>query len=147
LPRVERTAEAAWEGNLARGGGTLTGRSSRAFSGLPYRVATRVGSPEGETSPEELIAAAHAGCYAMSLAAELTTAGNAPERLDVSATCVMDEVGERHLVVASELEVGARVPGLDDAAFQDAVKKADEGCPISALIRASAEIRISASLL
>ena len=146
MPRIERTAEAVWEGNLARGSGTLTGRSGGAFSGLPYRVATRVGKAEGETSPEELIAAAHAGCFAMSLASELTTAGNPPERLDVAATCVMDEVDGRHLVVASQLEVGARVPGLDDEAFQAAVERADEGCPISALIRASAEIRINASL-
>jgi len=147
VPRIERVAEAVWQGNIARGSGTLTGRSSGAFSTLPFRLATRIGSPEGETSPEELIAAAHAGCYAMSLASELAKAGNPPERLEVAATCVMDEVGDRHLVVASELEVGARVPGLADKAFQAAVRAADEGCPISALIRASAAIRISASLV
>jgi osmotically inducible protein OsmC len=147
LPRIERTAEAVWEGNLARGKGALTGKSSGAFSELPYRVATRVGSPEGETSPEELIAAAHAGCFAMSLAAELTKVGSPPGRLDVEATCVMDEVGDRHLVVASQLEIAAQVPGLDDDGFQAAVKAADEGCPTSHLIRASAEIRISASLI
>jgi osmotically inducible protein OsmC len=146
VPRIERTAEAVWEGNVARGSGTLTGRSSGAFSELPFRLATRIGSPEGETSPEELIAAAHAGCYAMSLASELAKAGNSPERLEVAATCVMDEVGDRHLVVASQLEVSARVAGLEDEAFQAAVEAADEGCPISHLIRASAEIRISASL-
>jgi lipoyl-dependent peroxiredoxin len=147
LPRIERTAEAVWEGNLARGSGTLAGRSSGAFSGLPYRVATRVGKAEGETSPEELIAAAHAGCFAMSLASELTKAEAPPERLEVSAVCVMDEVDGRHLVVASQLDVQARVSGLEDEDFQATVRKADEGCAISALIRASAEIRVTASLV
>jgi osmotically inducible protein OsmC len=146
LPRIERTAEAVWEGNLARGAGALTGKSSGAFFELPYRFATRVGNPDGETSPEELVAAAHAGCFAMSLAAELTKAGTPPERLEVDATCVMDEVGDRHLVVASHLDVRASVPGLEDDAFHSAVQAADEGCPISHLIRASAEIRIGASL-
>ncbi len=147
MPRIERTAEAVWEGNVARGSGTLSGRSSGAFSELPFRLATRIGSPEGETSPEELIAAAHAGCYSMSLASELAKVGTPPERLEVAAKCVMDEVGDRHLVVASELEVRARAPGLDDEAYQAAVRAADEGCPISALIRASAKISISASLI
>ena len=147
MPQVERTAEAVWEGNVARGRGSLSGKSSGAFSELPFRLATRIGKAEGETSPEELVAAAHAGCFAMSLASELTKADTPPERLDVSATCVMDEVEGRHLVVASQLEVGARVPGLEEEAFQAAVRKADDGCPISALIRASAEIRISASLV
>ena len=146
MPRIERTAQAVWEGNVARGAGAVTAATSGAFSGLPYRVATRVGAAEGETSPEELIAAAHAGCFAMSLAGELTKAGTPPERLEVEATCVMDEVGDRHLVVASQLDVRARVPELDDDAFEEAVEAADEGCPISHLIRASAEIRISASL-
>ena len=145
MPRIERTAEAVWEGNLARGSGTLTGRSSAAFS-LPYRVATRVGKPEGETSPEELIAAAHAGCFAMALANELLKAETPPERLEVSATCVMDEVGSHHRVIASQLEIMGTVPGADDDGFRAAVRAADEGCPISALIRASAEVRISASL-
>src|SRR5205814_1042103 len=80
MPRIERTAEAVWEGNLARGAGALTGASSGAFSGLPYRVATRTGDPGGETSPEELLAASHAGCYAMSLAAVLTRDGTPPDR-------------------------------------------------------------------
>ena len=147
MPRIERTAEAVWEGNLARGSGTLTGRSSGAFSGLPYRVATRVGKAEGETSPEELIAAAHAGCFAMSLASELTQLGNPPKRLDVTVTCVVDEVeGRGHLVVESRVDVQASVPGLDEDRFRAAVRDADAGCTMSALIRGSAVVDVSARL-
>ena len=146
MPRIERSAQVVWEGNVARGRGLLSGRSG-AFHDLPLTLATRIGEPEGHTSPEELIAAAHAGCYAMSLTNELAKLGRTPERVEVDATCVMDEVGDRHLVVASELEVRARVPELDDETFLAAVSEADAGCPISALIRASAEVRIDAALV
>src|SRR5437762_12916670 len=146
MPRIERRADVVWEGNAARGRGLLTAGSG-AFSELPLTLATRIGAPEGHTSPEELIAAAHAGCYAMSLTNELVKLGRTPERIEVDATCVMDEVGDRHLVVASELDVRARVPELDDDAFLAAVSEADAGCPISALIRASAEVRIDAALV
>lgn len=146
MPRIERAAEAVWEGSLARGQGTIVARSSAAFS-LPYSLATRISDPEGKTSPEELVAAAHAGCFAMSLASELTQLGHPPEQLEVSATCVMDEVeGRGHLVVASQLRVRARVPGLAEGAFRQAVERADAGCPISTLIRGSAEVRVEASL-
>jgi lipoyl-dependent peroxiredoxin len=146
LPRIERRAEVVWEGNVARGHGLLTAASG-AFSELPLTLATRIAAPEGQTSPEELIAAAHAGCYAMSLTSELVKLGKTPDRVEVDATCVMDEVGDRHLVVASQLEVRARAPELDDDTFLAAVAEADAGCPISALIRASAEVRIDASLV
>jgi osmotically inducible protein OsmC len=146
VPRIERRADVVWEGNVARGRGLLTAGSG-AFSELPLTLATRIGAAEGQTSPEELIAAAHAGCYAMSLTNELAKLGRTPERVEVSATCVMDEVGDRHLVVASQLDVRARVPELDDDTFLAAVSEADAGCPISALIRASAEVRIDAILV
>ncbi len=146
MPRIERRAEAVWEGNVARGSGAISGASG-AFAGLPYRLATRIGDPEGQTSPEELVAAAHAGCYTMSLAGELAGLGSPPERVEVAATCVMDEVeGRGHLVVASQLEVRARVPGLAEEAFRRAVEQADAGCPISTLIRGTAAVRISARL-
>jgi|SRR5581483_9492514 len=146
MPRIERRAEVVWEGNVARGRGLLTS-GSNAFSELPLTLATRIGAPEGHTSPEELVASAHAGCYAMSLTNELVRLGRTPERVEVSATCVMDEVGDRHLVVASQLEVRASVGEIDDETFLAAVSEADTGCPISALIRASAEVRIDASLV
>lgn len=145
MPRIERTARAVWEGSPARGAGTI-GAGTGAFS-LPYSLPSRIGDPEGKTSPEELIAAAHAGCFAMSLASELTKAGTAPERLDVTATCVMDDVeGRGHLVVAGELRVRGRVPGADAESFRRAAEQADAGCPISTLIRAGARVSVDAEL-
>lgn len=147
MPRVSREAEVVWEGSSARGRGAITAASSGAFGGLPYSEPTRIGSPEGETSPEELVAAAHAACYAMSLAAELTRAKTPPERVVVRASVVLDEVeGQGHRIVASELVVTARVPGSDDDAFRSAVEAADEGCPLSALIKASAAVSVDAEL-
>ena len=125
----------------------IAGRSSGSFD-LAYNEPTRVGDPAGQTSPEELIAAAHAGCYAMSLAAEISRLRVEPQRLSVKATCVMGEVeGKGHLVVASNLDVHAEVPGLDEAAFHEAVERADAGCPISTLIRGSAAVSVAAQLI
>jgi len=146
MPRISRQAAVTWEGNLARGTGSLTGLSSGAFEALPYSLPTRIGNPEGKTSPEELLAASHGGCLTMSLAGELTGAGTPPERLDVEVTVVVDEVDGRHLVVLSQVNVTGRVPGIDDAAFAAAVRAADEGCTISALLRASARVEVDARL-
>jgi lipoyl-dependent peroxiredoxin len=150
VPRVEREAHAVWEGSSAKGRGALTAGSSGAFSGLPFSEPTRVGSPDGETSPEELLAAAHAGCFTMSLAAELTRNRTPPERLEVRAAVVLDEVeedGERsHRIVGSALAVGARVPGLEVGAFDRIVATADAGCTFSKLIKASGTVEIEASL-
>jgi osmotically inducible protein OsmC len=146
VPRIERIAEAVWQGRVASGSGTISGRSSGSFD-LAYSEPTRVGDPAGQTSPEELVAAAHAGCFAMSLAAELSKLRFEPRRLSVTATCVMDEVeGRGHLVVASNLGVEADVPGLDEATFRDVVESADAGCPISTLIRGSAAVSVVATL-
>jgi lipoyl-dependent peroxiredoxin len=147
VPRIERQAEAVWHGRSATGSGTISGRSSGAFD-LAYSEPSRVGDPGGESSPEELIAAAHAGCFAMSLAAEITKLRHEPKQLNVTATCVMDEVdGKGHLVVASNLEVRADVPGLDEGSFHEAVERADAGCPISTLIRGSASVSVQAELV
>jgi lipoyl-dependent peroxiredoxin len=147
VPRIVREAEVGWEGNLARGSGTVTGASSRAFSGLPITIASRVGRPEGKTSPEELLAAAHAACYATSLAGELSRAGTPPERLDVRCVVTMDEVaGQGHRIVRSALSVRGRVSGADASAFANAAKEADSGCSFSALIRASAEVTVEPTL-
>jgi osmotically inducible protein OsmC len=148
MPRITRDAEVSWEGSSAKGRGALTAASSGAFAGLPYSEPARIAaSGAEETSPEELVAAAHAACYAMSLAAELTRDRTPPERLDVRATVVMDEVeGGDHRIVASELRVQGRVRGSDEGAFAAAVARADEGCPISALIRGTATVTVDASL-
>jgi lipoyl-dependent peroxiredoxin len=147
MPRVVREADVTWDGNLARGEGALTAASSSAFSELPYSAATRVGATEGKTSPEELLAAAHAGCYGMSLAAELTGAGTPPGRLEVHCRITLDEVpGEGHRIVRSELEARGRVPGADADAFARAAEAADAGCTFSALLRASATVTVNTTL-
>ena len=145
MPRFSRTAEVSWEGNLARGQGMISGGSG-AFDRLPYSLATRVGAAEGKTSPEELLASAVGGCFAMSLAGELTGAGTPPEHLAVTATCTVDEVEGNHLVTEVELDVRGRVPGIDTEAFVRTAAAAEEGCTMAALVRASAAIRVEARL-
>jgi osmotically inducible protein OsmC len=136
VPRIVRDADVAWEGHLARGHGALTAATSGAFIGLSYSLPTRIGDPEGKTSPEELLAAAHGGCFTMSLAGELTGAGTPPGRLDVHCRITMDEVeGRGHLIVHSALEVRADVPDVDEEAFAAAVDAAHQGCSFSSLLR------------
>jgi lipoyl-dependent peroxiredoxin len=135
----------SWEGNLARGQGLISGQSG-ALHGLPYTLATRIGNPEGKTSPEELVAAAVGGCFAMSLAGELTQAGTPAERLDVTSACTVNEVDGRHLVTAVELQVRGRVPGIDAETFIRRAMEAEQGCTMSALVRASADVTVEATL-
>jgi osmotically inducible protein OsmC len=148
MPRIERTARMTWDGNAARGTGTITAASSHAFDELPYSLPSRIGKPDGKTSPEELLAAAHGGCITMSLATELTQAGTPPGRLEVTCTIVMDEVeGQGHQIVGSNVEAVVAVDGLDEAALAAAAEKADEGCPFSQLLkRAGANVHVSARL-
>ena len=146
MPRIVRNADVTWEGNVARGAGSITAASG-AFAALPYSLATRIGQPEGKTSPEELLAAAHAGCWAMSLASELAGRDVTPERVEVRATVIMDEVpGKGHQIVRSEIDAAVSAPGATEEVLAEAAKAADEGCPFSALIRASAEVAVSARL-
>ena len=147
MPRIERRAEVVWEGNVARGGGSITAGSG-AFTALPYSLPTRIGKSEGKTSPEELLAAAHGGCITMSIAGELVGVGITPGRIDVSCLIVMDEVeGQGHQIVGSHVEATVAADGLDDEALQAALVKADEGCPFSSLLkRAGAEVHVSARL-
>jgi osmotically inducible protein OsmC len=147
MPRIERGAQVVWEGNVARGAGHITGRTG-AFEQLPFSLPARIGEPGGKTSPEELLAAAHGGCITMSLASELTQAGTPPETLDVSCRIVMDEVeGQGHQIVASHVDMRVTAGGLDEAGLQEALHKADEGCPFSQLLkRAGAEVHVAAQL-
>ena len=147
MPRITRTADVTWEGNVARGNGSISAGSG-AFAGLPYSLPTRIGAAEGKTSPEELLAAAHAACFAMGLASELTGAEAPPERLDVTCTIVMDEVeGQGHQIVGSQIEATAVASGLDPAAFDGLVEAAHAGCPFSTLLKnAGAAVSVSATL-
>ena len=148
MPRIVRDADVVWEGNLARGDGSISAASSGAFTSLPYSLPTRIAAPEGKTIPEELLAAAHGGCFTMSLAGELTAAGTPPGRLDVHCRITMDEVeGRGHLIVHSTVTVRARVDGVDDEAFATAVDAAHRGCSFSSLLRdAGVGIDIDAKL-
>jgi lipoyl-dependent peroxiredoxin len=146
MPRIERTASISWEGNAARGTGLLSAGGG-AFSELPFSIPSRIAVQQGKTSPEELLAAAHGGCLTTSIASELTKIGAPPERLDVRALVIMDEVpGQGHLVVASEIDIEARVPGATQEAFDAAVAAADATCPFSILIRGSASVTVRARL-
>jgi osmotically inducible protein OsmC len=146
VPRIQRGANVTWDGNLARGSGSIAAATG-AFDDLPFSLASRVEQPAGKTSPEELLAAAHAACYAMSLAGELTIAGSAPQHLDVTATVTLDEVeGSSHRIVASDVVARARVPGIDETALQEVAKTASRGCPFSALVEASGRVTVKATL-
>ena len=146
MPRIQRDASVTWEGNVARGSGTITGATG-AFSEVPFSLASRVEKPDGKTSPEELLAAAHAACYGMSLAGELGGAGSAPERVEVRATVTLDQVEDgSHRIVASELLARARVKEIDQATLEQLAEKASEGCPFSKLIAASGTVTVNATL-
>jgi lipoyl-dependent peroxiredoxin len=145
VPRIVREASLAWDGSLARGSGTAAAGTG-AFA-LPVDLPARVGDPGDKTSPEELLAAAHATCYGTSLAGEIARAGGTVEHLDVRCVITMDEVGDKgHLIVASDIEVKARATEIDQAGVDEAARVADEGCPFSALVRASASVSVRAEL-
>ena len=147
MPHIERTATVRWDGSLARGAGTIDAMSG-AFTRLPFDLPSRVGDPGGKTSPEELLAAAHAGCITTSLAGVLGGAGTPPGHLETTVTIHMDEVeGQGHQIVGSVVEFVVAADGVDGAALQAAVAEADEGCPFSALLkRAGATVDVSARL-
>jgi lipoyl-dependent peroxiredoxin len=138
MPMAERTANTAWDGDLPHGSGTVTGTSG-AFE-LPVTWASRTQRSEGKTSPEELIAAAHAACYSMALSHGLGEAGTPPEHLDVSSKVTLDIVEGAPTVTTSELTVDGRVPGIDQATFEQAAFDAGRNCPVS---RALSGIKIT----
>ena len=143
---IERRAEVVWEGTLANGSGTAAASSSGAFGPLPVTWASRTERSEGRTSPEELVAVAHASCYAMALSHVLAEAGSPPDRLAVSAV-VGAELGDEGLrITSSELTVTGRVPGLDASDFSRHAQDAERGCPVSNALRGNVEIRVDARL-
>ena len=145
--QAERKADVTWEGDLLTGSGTITGATSGAFGNLPVSWPARTEAPGGKTSPEELLAASHAACYAMAFSGALTGQGNPPERLQVSANVGFDpKVGGGFEVSFSHLDVRGRVPGLDQAAFEEAALEAEKGCPISNALRGNVEITVHATL-
>ncbi len=146
MPLAERRAEVVWEGTLTQGHGVITKVGSGAFGDLPVTWAARTERPDGKTSPEELIAAAHATCYSMAFSAVLAERGTPPESLNVSAVCAFDVVDGAPKVTTVDLSVRGRVPGLDDAGFQEAAQAGEQLCPVSNALRGNVEIRLTAEL-
>jgi lipoyl-dependent peroxiredoxin len=145
MPMAERTATTSWDGDLAHGNGVVTGASG-GLGDLPVTWASRTERSDGKTSPEELVAAAHSSCFSMALAHGLTEAGTPPEHLDVSAVVTLDLKDGAPTVTSSAITVSGRVPGIDQAAFEQAAAGAGKNCPISRAL-SSLEINVSATLL
>ena len=143
---AKRRADAIWEGDLVSGKGVVTASTSRTFSQLPVTWASRTESADGRTSPEELVAAAHASCFSMALSAGLAHAGTPPTRLEVSATVTFDQIGDGWKVASSDLEVTGLVPGMDVADFQRAAEAARDGCPISQALKDNVALSVKATL-
>ena len=141
---VQRTAEVVWNGTIARGTGIASGGSG-ALHDLPMTVASRLGHPEGKTSPEELIAAAHAGCFTMALGSILAGQGTPPERLEVSAKVTLEASG-MPAITSSDLNVVGVVPGSNPAAFDEAAREAELSCPVSRALRGNVQIRVHSTL-
>jgi lipoyl-dependent peroxiredoxin len=144
MPDFSREASVSWQGDL-NGRGTL-GVGSEVLKDVPVSWQARTEGSEGATSPEELIAAAHASCYSMALSNVLAKAGHPPEQLDVSAEVVASLTSAGLKVTKSNLRVRGRVAGLDQAAFAELARKGEEACPVSNALRGNLEITVDATL-
>jgi osmotically inducible protein OsmC len=140
---TDRKAEVTWQGDLMSGNGRIDSVTSGAVGGLDVSWPARAEEPEGKTSPEELIAAAHATCFSMALSHGLAQAGHPPEELKTSAT-VTFQPGEGITKIA--LDVAGRVPGMDEGAFQQAADGAKQNCPVSKALTGVPEISLTARL-
>jgi lipoyl-dependent peroxiredoxin len=141
-----RRADSTWNGDLLKGSGTIRSVTSGAFGDLPVTWAARTEAPEGKTSPDELVAAAHASCFSMALSNTLAKAGSPPEQLDVSAEITFDKLEPGWRVTRSALTVRGRVPGMSADDFREAAEAAKVGCPISNALNPSIELTVDASL-
>jgi len=141
-----RRADVTWSGPLQTGSGQVSASSSGAFADLPVSWASRTETADGRTSPEELIAAAHASCFAMSLSGALARAGTPPDRLDVSAEVTFDKLEAGWRVVSSALTVVGAVPGMFAADFRAAAEAAKDGCPISRALTGNVALSVDARL-
>lgn len=141
-----RQATAIWSGDLMKGTGEVTAASSGKFSGLPVSWSARTEQPGGKTSPEELLAAAHASCFCMALSNGLAKAGTPPTRLECTATVTFDKVGDGWSVVSSDLAVNGTVPGMDEESFSRAANDAKENCPISRALKGNVKLSVRPTL-
>jgi lipoyl-dependent peroxiredoxin len=136
-------SRAAWRGGVEDGGGTI-GLGSGAFEGS-YSLRARTADQSPDTNPEELIAAAHAGCFTMSLSNELTEVGHPPTQLDTTATVYLEQRDEGFVIPRIHLEARGEVPGIDQVEFERLAVEAERGCPVSKVL-AAAEITLEAKL-
>ena len=141
-----RRAEATWSGALTTGSGNVSAISSGSFTSLPVSWAARTESSDGKTSPEELVAAAHASCFAMALSGALGRAGTPPDRLDVSAEVTFDKLEAGWRVVSSALTVRGVVPGMSREDFVAAAESTRDGCPISVALAGNVALSVEATL-
>ncbi len=139
---AERRARATWQGDLFEGSGTVSAESSRLFTDAEVTWASRTEEPEGRTSPEELIAAAHAACFCMALSNELSSRDHTPTRLQAEARATFED-GK---VTTMVLDVEAEVPDVDEAGFNEALAAAEESCPVSNALRGNVEIEVTGKL-
>ena len=137
------TANAVWEGGLKQGNGRFTAQSG-AFQGS-YNFGTRFEGEKG-TNPEELIAAAHAACLSMALAAGLEAAGTPATRIATTAKCTVEKAGDGFKITKMRLEVRGEVPGIDAARFTQAAEAARDGCPVSAALKGNVQLELDARL-
>jgi lipoyl-dependent peroxiredoxin len=143
---ASRTATVTWNGPLATGDGSVSAGTSGLFADLPVSWSSRTEEPGGRTSPEELLAAAHASCFAMALAGALARAGTPPDHVHVSATVTFDKVGDAWTVTRSELDVVGTVPGMSSTDFDAAAEETKLNCPISRALAGNVELVVSATL-
>jgi osmotically inducible protein OsmC len=144
LNMISREAKTVWDGDLAHGSGYVSGMSG-ALDKLPVTFKSRIGSPDGRTSPEELIAAAHSSCFSMALADLLTREGHSPAHLDVTADVTLDDTSGVPTITTSALKVIGRVDGLDATALQEVADRAGAACPVSRAL-ASVNITVEATI-
>jgi osmotically inducible protein OsmC len=141
-----RTANVTWSGDLASGSGMITYVTSGVFSRLPISWAARTSAHNGKTSPEELLAAAHASCFSMAFSARLGKNGTPPTNLDVRAEVTFDQVDGGWKVASSVLKVKGSVPGIDKATFERLADDAKENCPISVALHGNVKLSVEATL-
>ena len=140
---MQRTASAYWSGGLKDGKGSVSTQSG-VLSQTPYSFSARFENGIG-TNPEELIAAAHAGCFTMALSAQLGNAGMTAESIDTKATVTLEKTDTGFSITASHLDVKAKIPGADKAKFNEAAQNAEKGCPVSRVL--NAKVSMSAELV
>jgi osmotically inducible protein OsmC len=141
-----RRADATWSGDLLSGRGTVSAATTGVFRDIPTTWASRIGEPEGVTSPEELLATAHASCFSMAVSNELAKAGTPPTRVAVTVAVTGDKLESGWTVLSSAITLKAVVPGATDESFQEAANKAKDGCPISKALKGNVELSVEATL-